>query len=92
MRRHRHITNQFEHGDSQMTVMKIPSALLRIKAAPPSSPIAVFRIAALGYVDAMFANTVMTAQRINNRDPHLIGVFHQQGNIALIKSMIAIHA
>ena len=49
----------------------------RIKAAPESSPIAVFKSNKSGCVDAMFASTIVSQQRIES-GVGLIGVFDKK--------------
>jgi len=48
----------------------------RIKAAHPNSPIALFSLQKKNLFDAVYANTVLTQQRIRQRDPFYIGSFY----------------
>lgn len=57
-----------------MSIASIHIILQRIEAATPESPIAVF-LTPLGDLDAVFANTLLTQRRIQNRDLALIAVY-----------------
>jgi|TARA_R110000751_G_scaffold235094_1_gene336571 hypothetical protein len=55
-------------------------AMNRIKAAPKNSPIVVFKSDKPGCVDAMFASTVVSQQRIKS-GIDLIGVFDKKSKV-----------
>lgn len=59
-----------------MSLVRLSDAMMRIRLAQPSSPIAVFSCELNYHVDAMFANTAYARQRIACCDPRLIGVYH----------------
>ena len=59
-----------------MSVSDIETTMERIAFATEDSPIAVFRSNIPGRVNAMFANSLKVQERIQNKDPHLIGVYH----------------
>lgn len=53
-----------------------PSALIdRIRSATPESPVAVFKHARRGVLDAYPANTVLTQRKIELEQFNLVGVF-----------------
>ena len=58
-----------------MSIMNLDHTMVRIKGATQGSPIAVFRVALPGVVDAVFAATITTQEIIAEGRPDLIGVF-----------------
>lgn len=58
-----------------MSIMNLEHTMVRINGATQDSPIAVFRCALPGVVDAAFAATWTTLQIIEEGHPDLIGVF-----------------
>jgi hypothetical protein len=62
--------------------------MLRIEKADIDSPMAVFKTDKTGFVDAVFANTVFTQQRIASNDPDLIGVFGSDSNMDDARQLI----
>ena len=63
----------------------------RIKAAPESSPIAVFKSNKSGCVDAMFARTVVSQHRIKS-GIDLIGVFDKKSKAKEVYAALTNHA
>ena len=58
-----------------MSICDIETTMERIKSAPPESPIAVFRCGFPGQVNALFATTIKTSDRIEDGDNLFVGVF-----------------
>lgn len=52
------------------------SISVRIEAARPDSPIAVFRCDEFGKLDAIYANTVGAQRRINFFPEDLVGIYY----------------
>ena len=59
-----------------MSISDIATTMERIAFATEDSPLAVFRCNIPGRVNAMFANSIRVQERIQNKDPRLIGVYH----------------
>ena len=59
-----------------MSISDIETTMERIAFATEDSPIAVFRSNIPGRVNAMFANSLKVQERIQNKDPHLVGIYH----------------
>lgn len=59
-----------------MSISDIETTMDRIAFASEDSPIAVFRCNIPGKVNAMFANSIGVQERIRNKDPMLIGIYH----------------
>jgi hypothetical protein len=57
-----------------MSHMNILHTMERIRGTPSTSPLAVFQ-AGNGFVNVVFANTVVTKRLLASQDPMLIGVF-----------------
>jgi hypothetical protein len=78
-----------------MSSMTPELTLNRIIEAPKNSPIAVFKSDKGGCVDAMFANTVVSQQRIQS-GIGLIGVFDKKSKVkevyATLKNNVAPYA
>lgn len=79
------ITINEADGMSQDT---IEHAMMKIEYARPESPIAVFKSNQDGHVNAMFADTIKTKERIARCDPDLIGVFDATMNQRHIRAML----
>ena len=60
----------------------------RIEGASPSSPIAVFACSRHGFLDAVFAATVKTQQRISNGDSDLVGVYGGTMDLEAIRNKL----
>lgn len=60
-----------------MSDVNLQTALDRILAATPDSPIAVFRGSTRGLLNTMFANTVTAQLYLKTRRRLLVGVFHK---------------
>lgn len=71
-----------------MSFMTVHHAMDRIKAADPSSPIAIFRCGKEGEVNAVFGATVKTQQMIADGDPSLIGVYDSSMNLKIIEDVL----
>ncbi len=65
-----------------MSVSSVSVVIGRIKCASESSPIAVFRTYTPGRYNAVFARTVITANRIKEGCADLIGVFHGEEGVS----------
>lgn len=64
----------------------------RIESAGEDSQIVVFRTMWPGIYRAMFANTVLNKEKINDEDPQIIGVyFGRDGVAAFAKQIGAVH-
>lgn len=63
-----------------MTMSSITTTLGRIAAASSESPIAVFFIGSTASVNAVFARTFHTMNRIASGDPRFIGCFDMHAN------------
>lgn len=70
-----------------MTVMSTDLILERVKVAEKESPIAVFQDEN-GDLDAVFAATIGTQERIKNDDPDLVGVFHKYQRISTVRARL----
>lgn len=75
-----------------MTLMTRPEISLRLRSASKDSPLAVFRKCkrgkcCAGLYDVMFANTILTRQRIKN-DDSFIGVFSRPHELKITKEFI----
>ena len=68
-----------------MSVDNVDRVMTRIEFAHVESPIAVFKGNLPGQVNAMFAATVATQDRIARGDPDLIGVFDESMNLRHIR-------
>jgi hypothetical protein len=72
-----------------MSVALVIQIMERIKVAANESPIAVFRNSFKGpqtfdKLDAVFANTVFSKQRIANDSGNLIGIYTKDSDIAAV--------
>tara|TARA_R110000851_G_scaffold52554_2_gene125071 strand:+ start:4260 stop:4526 length:267 start_codon:yes stop_codon:yes gene_type:complete len=74
-----------------MSNMTPTLAMNRIKAAPKNSPIVVFKSDKPGCVDAMFASTVVSQQRIKS-GIDLIGVFDKKSKVKEVYAALTNHA
>lgn len=75
-----------------MSEMSLVAAMSRIRAALPSSPIAVFRAPyADGHVDCVFANTIKTQTEIRLKTPSYIGTFSCADHPEIVRATLAIH-
>jgi hypothetical protein len=68
-----------------MSARSVDLIMNRILTATPESPIAVFRWDKEGLLDAVFACTVATQQRISANDPLLVGVYDKTDNVRTVK-------
>lgn len=77
-----------------MSISSIEHTMIRIEFAETDSPIAVFKCNVPGHVNALFAATIRTQDRINLAGSNLIGVFDMSMNQRHIKKMLidAIHS
>ena len=71
-----------------MSISAIEHAMIRIAFARVESPIAVFTCNVPGHVNAMFAATVKTQERIERGDPTLLGVFDASMNMRHIRAQL----
>jgi hypothetical protein len=71
-----------------MTIMKLPLIMDRIKHAPPSSPIAVFRTSVAGHLDAVFAATLESIAVIKAGPQSYIGTFHGECDLKWVKDRL----
>ena len=70
-----------------MSVCTITRALDRIKHTTPDSPLIVAS-AKRGYVEVFFRNTVYGEDIVRLNPPNLIGVFHGDMNMGLIRNKL----
>jgi len=76
-----------------MSVVSVPIAMSKIKSATTRSPIAIFRLTleqqkaskSKNGLDAIFAATVLTQQRILADDLLLVGVFDNTMSVAAVR-------
>lgn len=72
-----------------MSVDTVSHIMARIRAAPPESPIAVFRARVPGKLEAVFASTADAQDRIRGDKRHdLIGVFDNSQDLAHVKQVL----
>jgi hypothetical protein len=72
-----------------MSVDTVSNIMIRIRAAPPDSPIAVFRAPVPGKLEAVFASTVKAQDRIRGDKRHdLIGVFDKSQDLEHVKRVL----
>ena len=67
-----------------MTIMRLSLIMDRIKSAPPSSPIVVFRCATADHLDAVF-DTWTTRVVREQRPRDYIGTYHSDMAIAAVR-------
>jgi hypothetical protein len=63
-----------------MSFCNLRSAMFRIRAATPESPILVLRSKSPGVVEVYFASTVWAHNRIRRGGPDVVGVFDNTMN------------
>ncbi len=72
-----------------MSVQTIKLIMTRVKGAPFTSPVAVFRkYDGDAGLDCVFANTLDTLRRVEQKDSLLIGVFSCMDHMGLIKTKL----
>lgn len=73
-----------------MSTSTLSIILDRIKSAPPSSPIAVFRCSVAGQLNAVFGATWTTLEEIKT-SPDYIGSFHGEQHPKVVRAMLEQH-
>jgi len=73
-----------------MSFIGINEAMVRITAATIQSKIAVFVVTTnkLRHLNVVFANTVLTQQRINKQDENFVGVFFRGQKAAHVRQTL----
>lgn len=71
-----------------MSIMTVDLIMERIKIATPDSPIAVFRSAIIGQLDAVFAETVETRRVIRSAEKQLVGVYHRGMELSCVEKFL----
>ena len=66
-----------------MSLSTVPLIQIRIKAASPASPIAVFKLAApgRGQLEAVFGSTFATRRSVRHNNPLFVGYFHNDMDV-----------
>ena len=67
-----------------MSISDRKTILVRIEAATPESPIAVFRTKD-GKLDAVFADTIVARRRVA-QDPGFVGKYHKQDDYIRVRA------
>jgi hypothetical protein len=75
-----------------MSLANLTVIMGRIKTATEASPIAVFKSAEYGKLNAVFGATVLTQSMINIGDPDYLGLYHKDMDLKKIKSVLMVHA
>ncbi len=70
-----------------MSIMKLPLILDRIKTAPPSSPIVVFRCATPEHLNAVFDTWTTKVDRIEKAKDY-VGTFHSENDPKTVRKWL----
>lgn len=71
-----------------MSRMSVAHAIQRIKGAPPDSPIMVMKHDDEGFVNAVFASTVVSQQMLKIDAGQIVGVYHGGMDMSMVRKAL----